>query len=85
MRWKEQRIILANPHILSKSHVTRDIHAREIQMKEIGLRLGPTTEDRNPVNCWLHGKPRTGQTAAARRPAANVTTIARFLGKLLLF
>jgi len=66
MRWDEEGIILANPEILSERHLPPEIHARDAQMKEIGICLRPITEDRKPMNCWLHGKPGVGKTATAR-------------------
>jgi cell division control protein 6 len=63
MRADGERIILANPDILSGSYVP--IHGREAQLKEISLCLRPITEGREPVNCWLHGKPGVGKTATA--------------------
>lgn len=66
MHWNDERIILANPDILSETHVPPEIHARDAQMKEIALCVRPVTEGRKPLNCWLHGKPGVGKTATAR-------------------
>ena len=65
MPWDDERVILANPDILSESHVLPDIHGRESQLKEISICLRPITEGGKPVNCWLHGKPSVGKTATA--------------------
>jgi Cdc6-like AAA superfamily ATPase len=65
MRRDDERIILANPDILSESHVPPDIHGRESQLKEVSICLRPITEGGKPMNCWLHGKPGVGKTATA--------------------
>ncbi len=65
MRQDDETIILANPDILSESHVPPDIHGRESQLKEIGICLRPITEGGKPVNCWFHGKPGIGKTTTA--------------------
>jgi len=62
---EDERTILANPDILSESHVPPDIHGREPQLKEISICLRPVIQGGEPVNCWLHGKPGVGKTATA--------------------
>jgi len=66
MLWDNERVILANPDILSESHIPPEIHARDAQMKEIAICLKPITEDCTPVHTWLYGKPGVGKTATAR-------------------
>jgi len=66
MRWNEERIILANPDILSESHAPPEIHARETQMKKIGLCLRLLKGGGEPMNCWLYGKPGVGKTSTSR-------------------
>jgi len=66
MQWNEERIILANPDIISENHLPPEIHARDTQMKEIAICIRPITESRKPVNCCLHGKPGVGKTSTAR-------------------
>jgi len=50
MQWNDERIILANPDILSERHLPPEIHARESQLREIGLCLRPITEGKKPMN-----------------------------------
>ncbi|MFC1560879.1 Cdc6/Cdc18 family protein [Candidatus Latescibacterota bacterium] len=66
MQWNDEKIILANPDILSENHLPPEIHARDTQMKEIAFCLRPIVDHRKPVNCWLHGKPGVGKTATSR-------------------
>jgi orc1/cdc6 family replication initiation protein len=66
MQWNEEKIILANPDILSENHLPPEIHARDTQMQEIAMCLRPMVDNRKPMNCWLHGKPGVGKTATAR-------------------
>jgi cell division control protein 6 len=60
------RRILQDADALSESHLPPEIHARESHLQEIADCIGPAAEGRKPVNCWLHGKPGAGKTAAAR-------------------
>lgn len=62
----DERIILANPDILSENNLPPEIHTRDGQFKKIGMCLRPITEGRKPMNCWLYGKPGVGKTATAR-------------------
>lgn len=64
--WDDERVILANPDILSESYLPPDIHSRELQFKKIGIRLRPVTEGGKLVNYWLYNKPGVGKTATAR-------------------
>ena len=66
MQWHNERVILANPDILSERYAAEEIHAREAQLKEIRTCLRPITEGKKPMNAWLHGKPGAGKTATAR-------------------
>lgn len=66
MTWTDEKIILANPDILSETHLPPEIHAREPQLKETALCLRPLTEGRKSVHCWFHGRPGVGKTATAR-------------------
>ncbi|MBA7683296.1 hypothetical protein ES703_91660 [subsurface metagenome] len=66
MQWRDERIILLEPDILTENHLPQDVHARQTQMKEIEIRLTPITKGRKPVNCWLHGRPGAGKTATAQ-------------------
>jgi len=66
MQWNDEKTILANPDILSESHLPPDIHGREAQLKEIALCLRPVTEGSKPMHCWLFGSPGVGKTATAR-------------------
>jgi hypothetical protein len=35
MRWHNERIVLLDPDILAEKHLPQDIHAREVQLKQI--------------------------------------------------
>lgn len=66
MQWHSEQVILANADVLSESYPAEEIHAREVQLKEIKTCLRPITEGKKPMNAWLHGKPGAGKTATAR-------------------
>lgn len=80
MQWNDERIILANPDILSETHLPPEIHARESQLKETAICLRPITEGRKPMNCWLHGRPGVGKTATARWTLRKLDTEAGITG-----
>jgi Cdc6-like AAA superfamily ATPase len=63
---KDDNVILANPDILSENHLPAEIHARESQLKELGICLRPVTEGKKPMNCWLYGRPGVGKTSTSR-------------------
>ena len=80
MQWNDERIILANPDILSESHLPPEIHSRQSQLKETALCFRPLTESRKPVNCWFYGRPGVGKTATARWTLRKLDTEAGITG-----
>lgn len=66
MRWEEDEPILADPAILSESHVPPDIPGRQSQIRELTAALKPATRRHKPIHCWVHGEPGTGKTATAK-------------------
>jgi len=66
MQWTDEKIIVANPDILSETHVPPEIRARESQLEETAVCVRPLLRRRRPIHCWLHGKPGVGKTATAR-------------------
>jgi len=66
MWWEESPSILAHPEVFDENHVPPEMHARDAQMREIGLCVRPITQGQKPMNCWLYGNPGVGKTATAR-------------------
>lgn len=66
MRWDDESAILADPDILSETHIPPDIPGRQSQINELTLALRPATQRRKPMHCWVYGSPGTGKTATSR-------------------
>jgi len=66
MRWDDEPSILADPDIISETHIPPDMPRREAQINELTLSLRPATQRRKPMHCWVYGSPGTGKTATSR-------------------
>ena len=80
MQWKDDSAILANPDILSETHLPPEIHARESQLRETAICLRPLTGSGKPMNVWYHGRPGVGKTSTARWTLRKLDTEAGVSG-----
>ncbi|MCJ7646365.1 AAA family ATPase, partial [bacterium] len=67
MAWDEvRRTILLEPDVLSEEYFPHRMGARETQISHFRSCLYPVLKNEKPLQVWLHGKPGTGKTAAAK-------------------
>lgn len=75
MAWKESSdAILLEPDLLSEEHLPKDIIGRESQVSLLRSCLAPILKNEKPLHSWLHGRPGTGKTAAAKSLAHEIQT-----------